>query len=198
MTKYILNSGGVSKRPAKAVLFFNEIIKDLGKNPKILNCLFALPREDWELRFRNFSDLFNQSIDNEIKPIFDLAFPDKFVEQVKNSDAVILSGGDDHLLSYWLRQYNLPEIWSDKIIATNSASSDVLSGYFWTCDWRQCLDGLGILPIKFLPHYKSEYGVNDPRGPIDWDKAHRELAEYGDKKLPIHALEDGDFIVIEK
>jgi len=198
MTKYILNSGGTSKKPEKATLFFNEIIKDLGKNPKILYCIFALPRETWEMRHRNFSELFNQSIDSEIEPIFDLAFPDKFIEQIKNSDVVILSGGDDHLLSYWLRQYDLSEIWSGKIIATNSASSDILSKYFWTCDWRQCLTGLGILPIKFLPHYKSEYGANDPRGPIDWDKAYKELAEYGDKTLPMHALEEGDFIVIEK
>ena len=40
--------------------------------------------------------------------------------------------------------------------------------------------------------------MDDPRGPIDWGKAHEELAEFGDKNLPIHALEEGDFIVFKK
>jgi hypothetical protein len=61
------------------------------------------------------------------------------------------------------------------------------------------MDGLGILPIKFIPHYKSEtYGNDDTRGPIDWEKAYEDLADYGDKSLPIQALEEGDFVVLEK
>jgi hypothetical protein len=59
------------------------------------------------------------------------------------------------------------------------------------------MDGLGILPMKFIAHYKSSYGGNDPRGPIDWDKAYSELSKYGDTSLPIHALEEGHFIVIK-
>ena len=60
------------------------------------------------------------------------------------------------------------------------------------------MDGLGILPIKFIPHYKSNWGSDDPRGSIDWEAALRELEEYGDASLPIHALEEGEYIVIEK
>ena len=54
------------------------------------------------------------------------------------------------------------------------------------------------MPIKFIPHYNSNYGVDDPRGPIDWQKAKDELAKYGDKALPIYALEEGDFVVFER
>lgn len=50
---------------------------------------------------------------------------------------------------------------------------------------------LGVLPIKFLAHFKSHYGDIDSRGPIDWDKAYRDLENYGDKSLPIFALEEG-------
>jgi hypothetical protein len=102
------------------------------------------------------------------------------------------------LLKYWLNQYDLPELWKGKVVATNSAGSDALTKHFWTCDWRQCMDGLGILPIKFIPHFKSGYGNDDPRGPVDWKKAYGELVDYGDKFIPIHALEEGDFIIIEK
>ena len=59
------------------------------------------------------------------------------------------------------------------------------------------MEGLGIFPIKFLAHFKSKYGEDDPRGPIDWDKAYAELKEYGEKDLPIYALEEGDWKYFE-
>ena len=198
MTKYILNSGGAKKYPEKEKLFFNEITKDLGKNPRILCCFFARIREDWEKEFIESQTHISGLIDNDVKPIFELAFPDKFVEQVKNNDAIIIRGGDDVLLMHWLRRFDLPSIWKNKVVAGSSAGADALVKHFWTCDWRQCFDGLGIIPIKFIPHFKSDYGNDDPRGPIDWNRAYEELTKYGDESLPIHALEEGDFIVIEK
>ena len=57
---------------------------------------------------------------------------------------------------------------------------------------------MGILPIKFIPHYQSDFGRDDPRGPIDWAKAYQELAAFGDRSLPISAIPEGKFIIIEK
>ncbi len=48
MTKYVLNSGGVSNNPDLAKKFFAEIFKGLANNPKMLICAFAQPREDWD------------------------------------------------------------------------------------------------------------------------------------------------------
>jgi hypothetical protein len=73
----------------------------------------------------------------------------------------------------------------------------MLATHHYTCDWRACASGLGILPIKFIPHYKSSFGDADPRGPIDWDRAYVELEGYGDKSLPIHALKEGEYVVFE-
>lgn len=198
MTKYVLNSGGPRKYPAKTTLFFNEVLKDLGDKPKILICFFAQPREDWERKFDEYKKNFLIAIDNQITPEVELAFPDKFIEQVKNSDVIIIYGGDDYLIKYWMQKYDLPNLWQDKVVASSSAGSDVLVHSFWACDWRECLDGLNILPIKLIPHYKSSFGDGDPRGGIDWKKAYDELSQYGDKSLPIYALEEGDFIVINK
>lgn len=195
MTKYILNSGGLKRYPDKADKFHKEIVKDLGPSPRILFCFFATPRELWEEKFIQYSQRFLLSMDDGIIPKIDLAFPDKFFEQVKNSDAIIIHGGDDKLLLYYLKKYNLPAIWQGKVVAGSSAGSDALVKYFWTCDWRCVMEGLGILPIKFIPHYKSNYDGDSPNGPIDWDKAYQELEDYGDKSLPIYALEEGDFIV---
>jgi peptidase E len=197
MTKYILNSGGLKNKLEKSQKFFEEILKDSGQNPKILMCFFAQPREDWENKFEEYKNGLLE-FSKEPNPIFELATPDKFAEQVKDADIIYLHGGDDHLLQYWLKQYNLPEMWEGKVVVGSSAGSDALVKSFWTCDWRQCMDGMGLIPIKFIPHYKStEYGKNDPRGSIDWSKAYDEIKEYGDSSLPIYALEEGDYKVFE-
>lgn len=198
MTKYILQSGGITNSEDKGAKFYSEIVRGLGNNPKILYCFFAIPRELWEDRFEKYPKGLTGNIDSKIKPTFELAIPDTFEEQTKKSNAVIIMGGDDKLLQHWLRQCDLPKIWEGKVVAGSSAGSDALSSSFWTCDWRECMDGLGIVPVKFIPHYKSNYGSDDPRGPIDWDKAYQELENYGDKSLPIHALKEGEFIVFEK
>ena len=99
------------------------------------------------------------------------------------------------MLQYWIKQFDYKTLFKDKVIAGNSAGSDMIATHHWTCDWRACADGLGILPIKFIPHYLSDFGDSDPRGPIDWRKAHDDLAAYGDTSLPIHALKEGEFIV---
>lgn len=198
MTKYILNSGATKRHPEKTILFFQEMIKGLGKEPRILSCSFAEKRENWEEKFAAYTESFAALMPSDIKPKFTMAMPDTFAQQVKDSDIISMSGGDDHLLMYWLKQFNLPELWEGKVVATSSASSNILSKHFWTNDWRRCFDGLGILPIKFLPHYKSDFGADDPRGPIDYDQAYRDLADYGDRTLPIYALEEGDFVVFER
>ncbi|MDD5749542.1 MAG: Type 1 glutamine amidotransferase-like domain-containing protein [Patescibacteria group bacterium] len=198
MIKYVINSGGSKNNPEGARRSVAETLKGLGEKPRLLFCFFAQKREDWENNFAEKVAGFKKMMPKNITPHFELAFPDKFEEQTKNSEAIIIFGGDDHLVQYWLKQFDLPKIWQGKVVSVSSASSNAMATHFWTCDWRQCLDGLGILPIKFIPHYKSNYGVDDPRGPVDWEKAYKELEKYGNKNLPIYALEEGEFITIEK
>ena len=198
MTKYILNSGGLKNNPQKATKFFNEIVRGHGRNPKILLCFFAEKREDWEMKFEKYKKGFMELVSVDVSPNFELAFPDKFEKQVRNNDVVYIYGGDDELLMSRMKEFDLPTLWKDKTVAVISAGSDMLATHFWTCDWRKSMDGLGVLPIKVIPHYKSDYGKDDPRGSIDWKNALEELKEYGDTNLPIHALDEGDYLVIEK
>src|SRR3989344_3150406 len=197
MTKYILNSGGYKNNPELAKKFFAEIVRGLGNSPKFIIVPFSHPREDWEPKFAEDPKGRFQMFIEGVNPTFELALPKTFEEQIKNADIVYMHGGDDTLLQYWLKQFDLPKIWEGKIVATSSASSDALSKYFWTCDWRECGEGLGILPIKFLPHFESDFGATDPRGPIDWNKALKELKSYKED-LPVHALKEGEFIIFEK
>lgn len=197
MTKYVLNSGGFKNNPEMAKNFFAEIVRGLGKSPSYLIVAFAQPREDWETKFKEDKENRFKMMPEGVNPTFELAIPETFQEQIKNSDVIYMHGGDDHLVQYWLKQFDIPKIWEGKVVATSSASSNALSKYYWTCDWRKCGNGLGILPIKFLPHYQSAFGAGDPRGPIDWDKGLKELKVYKEN-LPIHALKEGEYIIIEQ
>lgn len=197
MTKYVLQSGGMKNNPERAKRFIEEVVKDLGSKPKILFCFFAEKRENWEEKFDKYQEGFNELMPQGVNPQYLLAFPDVFEEQINNADVVYMHGGDDELILHRLSDFDLPKIWEGKVVATNSASSNALSASFWTCDWRMCMDGLGVLPIKFIPHYKSGWGSEEERGPIDWGTARNDLAEYGDKSLPIYALEEGEFKVFE-
>ncbi len=198
MTKYVLNSGGIKHQPELKKKFHQELIKGLSSNPKFVLCNFAQGREYWEVKFQGYSDTITEDMPANIKPTYELALPTTFTEQCKNTDVIYFHGGDDHLLQFWLKQFDLTELFKNKVVATNSASSDMLATHHWTCDWRACADGLAVLPIKFIPHYLSNFGDSDPRGPIDWQKAYDELAAYGDTSLPIYALKEGEFIVKEQ
>lgn len=198
MTKYVLNSGGINNEPQRAKKFFAEVVEGLGNRPRILLCFFAQKREDWENRFAQDGIRLQAFMPEGVTPVWELAFPETFEKQIMVSDALYIHGGDDHLVQYWLNQFDLKKIWSGKVVATNSASSNALSKYFWTCDWRTSMEGLGILPIKFIPHYYSNFGSEDPRGPIDWDSAYHVLEAFGGANLPIYALREGEFVVIEE
>ena len=198
MTKYVLNSGGIKNAPNLKREFHRELVKNLGNNPKFLLCNFAQGREYWEAKFRDYSDAISKDLPDSVSPSFALAMPDTFARQCSEADIIYFHGGDDHLIQYWMRQFDLLELFKDKVVATNSASSNLLVTHYWTCDWRQCGDGLGMLPIKLIPHYNSAFGDDDPRGSIDWEQAKRELEEYGDNSLPIYALEEGEYKVFEQ
>ena len=198
MTKYVLNSGGITNEPELKKQFHQELVKGLSNAPKFLMCNFAQGREYWESKFQGYSNAVVEDMPDGVTPSFTLAMPDAFVEQCKQADVIYFYGGDDHLLQYWISKFDMTELSRDKVIATNSASSSMLATHYWTCDWRQCGDGLGILPIKFISHYQSAFGADDPRGAIDWEKAKQELEEYGDKSLPVYALKEGEFDVFEQ
>lgn len=198
MTKYVINSGGIQNNPDLKKKFHQELVKELGDKPKFVLCNFGQVREIWESKFQGYCDAILEDMPENVNPSFELAIPDTFTSQCQAANIVYFHGGDDYLVQFWMKQFDIDKLFSDKVVATNSGSSDMLATHFWPSDWRKCLDGLGILPIKFIPHYTSTFVDDDPRGPIDWQKAYDELAAYGDTSLPIHALKEGEFVVIEQ
>lgn len=198
MTKYILQSGGLANAPRKAQKYFNEITRGLGAEPNVLMCFFAQKRSCWEEKFEKYQRGFVENVSGSCKPVFELAMPSRFEQQVLHNDLICLYGGDDDLIRCRMRNFDLPKIWDGKAVAAISAGANMLAKYFWTCDWRECKEGSGVLPIKFIAHFASKYGQKDPRGPIDWEEARAELEIFGGGDLPVHCLEEGDYAVFEK
>jgi hypothetical protein len=201
MTKYVLNSGGIKNHPDLKKKFHLELTNGIGNDLTFLLCNFAQAREYWESKFDQYSQAIQEDFAEKptgFKTKYELAMPDTFEAQCGRADVIYFHGGDDHLLQYWMRNYNLSEIFKDKVVATNSASSNMLTASYWTCDWREVSNGFGIVPVKFIPHYMSNFGAKDPRGPIDWRQAYKELADYGDVALPIHALKEGEYIIVQQ
>jgi len=198
MTKYVLESGGIRNQIELKRKFHREIVAGLNATPKFVLCNFAQGREFWEAKLAGYSQMILEDMPDGVQPSFESALPDTFAEQCKNADVIYFHGGDNDLLFYWMRKFDYQTLFKDKVVATNSASSCMLATSCWTCDWRACQDGLGILPIKFIPHYQSDFGSIDPRGPIDWAKAFDELKAYGDPALPVIALKEGEYKVYEQ
>lgn len=196
MTKYVLNSGGLSKNPDGARRFFAELVQGYGITPKILICFFAQPREIWESKYDQYNIAYSGYMPDGVSPEYQLAFPDSFAQQVAWADIIYCHGGDDYLAKYWFERLNIPKVWEDKVVGTNSATTHILSSSFWTCDWRQPMNGLDVVPVRTIAHYGSDYGISDPRGPIDWVSAETELEVYGNTSYPLHTLPEGEFIVI--
>lgn len=198
MTKFVLNSGGVKRHLELKRKLHRELVSNLGNHPKFLLCNFAQAREYWDVKFQSYADSIAEDMPTGVEPFFELAMPAVFEAQCDRSDILYFHGGDDHLLQYWMNQFDYSKLFHDKVVATSSASTNMLVTSFWTCDWRQCADGFGIIPIKFIPHFQSDFGSEDPRGHIDWQKAYDELVAYGDTSLPVHAMKEGEYIIMEQ
>ena len=198
MAKYVLNSGGLKSKPDTAKEYFAEVLEGLGETPKLLWCFFATLPDNPDERFTKYTKMFASYMPSGVHPIHKNAGIDTFAEDVAWADAIYIHGGHVSALRETLAEHDLSTIFSNKTVGTNSASSILMSAVGFDCYTRKPSKGLSIFPIKFIAHYGSDFGSDDSRGPIDWDAAYDTVKNYGDTSLPVHALYEGEFIVMEK
>jgi len=198
MTKYVVQSGGAKRYPLKLAKFIAESSKGMTGTTKVLLCFFAGSEDSWETKYREWQVIFNEYAPADVEFSFELAKLKDFANQVAECDILYMHGGNVVAFLERINKFDVPKIWEGKTVVTNSASSHGLSISFQAADYRKLFDGLGVLPFKCIAHYKSTIYDADEGGPIDWEKTYKELESYGDKSVPIHALEEGDFIVIEQ
>ncbi len=192
MTKYILVGGYVHKASDEGQAFCEELVKGININPvKILDCMFARNREDWEEGLKKDKEFFGKFISDFN---LELANPETFTEQVRNSDIIYLKGGHTRKIMEvlsnnldWIKELD------GKVLAGTSAGGDVIAKYYAVLSTKRVGDGLGLLPIKFIPHWNSDYS-DDECGNIGWQDELDKLKAYKEE-LPVYTLGEGEFKV---
>lgn len=195
MTKYILAGGYVHEAQDGGRAFCEELIKGIKNKPvKILDCLFARPEDFWQEGLKSDYSFLSKFIKNFQ---LELAQPDKFTEQIKESDIIFLKGGYTSMLHEALSK-NLKWIQGldGKVLAGTSAGAEVIAKYYLILKNFRIGDGFGLLPIKFIPHWNSKYFDSETQD-IDYDKALIKLKGHKED-IEILTLREGEFKVFEK
>jgi len=193
MIKYILVGGYVHKASDEGKAFCEELIKGINNRPvKILDCMFARKKEDWQDSIDKDNMFFSKFIKDFELELADL---DNFTEQVKNSDVIYLKGGyTSPLIELLSKDKSWMKELEGKVLAGTSAGGDAIAKYYCVLKTHRVGDGLGLLPIKFIPHWNSDYSDEEVQN-IDWSIELKKLKEYKED-LPIYTLGEGKFIVI--
>lgn len=193
MTKFILVGGYVQKAPDGGRAFCEELVKDFSEPIKILDCVFARLPTVWGETFAKDKDFLKTQLPGK-KIELKLAEFDMFVDQINWADVVYFRGGSSEELVKSLQQCSgWEKNIQNKTVAGTSAGADALSKYYYGLDNLEVRDGLGLVPVKMIPHFRSDYHGWE----FDWDKAEAELKAYKED-LPLVALREGEFRVFER
>ena len=189
MTKYILHGGYSAVAHDRGTAFFGEMTSGFAE-PKVLECLFARPEDEWEAAFAKDKGFVDQNFaDKKIQ--LQLARFETFIDQIRWADIVYFRGGKTKLLLERLSEFDdLRGLLEGKTVAGSSAGAHMLTTYHYGLSSLKVEKGLALLPLKIIAHYKSDF--NAPN--IDWDKAYEKLKNYGED-LPVFTLAEGQFEV---
>ena len=142
--------------------FYKEILKDAPENANILLVPFAKDADRISVATGKVTYEFNKNKWQKNISI-EIADEKNFLQQLQSADVVYFHGGVSLKLFEALKKYpNLHESLRGKIVAGESAGANVLGKFFYSPHADNIFEGLGILPIKIIPHYKEEY-----RGKLD-------------------------------
>ncbi len=191
-TKYILVGGYPQKGLNGGKAFAQELVKDFGESVSILVCLFARTRDVWDEAYNQDVEAFKRHLPEKNLEVV-MADPEKFLEQLRKTDVLYLRGGHStQLLVDTLSGYpDLKGMLQGKTVAGSSAGADAISQYYYGLDTPdEIKEGLGLLPVKVVVHYRSDY--NAPN--INWDRVD-ELMVSTHPELPTLNLTEGQFEV---
>ena len=157
-TKYLLHGGFTpGKQDEDNREFYSEILKDAPEKPNILLVCFAKDSERIPTATTKVMAEFNKNKWQD-ELFFEVANQESFVKQVESADIIYLHGGTSlKLLDALKRHSNLGELFKGKTIAGESAGANVLGQVFYSPSSDSVSEGLGLLPIKVIPHYSEKY-----------------------------------------
>lgn len=165
-----------------------EATEGLKEPIKILICLFAIKKEEWQKLLKDNANFFSRNLP-DLKLEFTLADENIFLEQIEENDLIYFSGGDPVDLTEVLNKIDgWQENLKGKNVMGSSAGTDIFSKYSYDIEFFKLADNYGLIPVKSIVHY----GSDEYTPPIGWKKAYQVLDNYKEK-LPIWALAEGEF-----
>ena len=189
MTKFILHGGFTRVDNELNRSFFRELVKDVPSGGTVLLVYFARKNDEIEVRFKQDKELIQNQTNNKSFN-FVLATNDSFINQVKESNVIFISGGDTDKLLTTLKEYSdFKEAIKYKTVAGSSAGAYVFSTFYFSNSRNENFKGLGILPIRIICHYQSTNPMfNKKNDPI-------ELMENCPDNLELVILKDYEWVV---
>lgn len=201
LQKCILHGGFAQKAKDAGRSYCFDII---GKNlsSRILECLFAEKKENWKQSLERDKQMF-LSFFPKSNFIFDIAEEDSFSSQIELADIIIFRGGDTYKLINSLKK-NLQWInkLENKTVAATSAGVYALSELYLdkSQTFPSIKKGLGILPIKSIVHYQSNF-YNGLKKTEEENIQYWEEVDYLMQKerpdLQVIALKEGEHCIYE-
>ena len=183
MNKFILHGGfSIEKFPAQEDdNFFQEILKDIQEDVKILLVYFAEREDMVSLRIEQDERSFDKCRGSK-KLEFKVASPESFLEDCKWANVIYLHGGRTAKLMDKLEKYkNIKQIFSGKTIAADSAGVNVLAQISYGKNSKEIKEGLKVLPFKVVVHYID--GDSNPLRDIEPNLETVFLKEYETKSI---------------
>lgn len=155
MTKYILHGGFTSEDNESNRAFYKEFLQDVPDGGTVLLVHFAAREADTLEKYReHVKRMEGQSKGRNFN--FLAATPEKFIEQIKQSDAICLYGGSTSKLMNILRAYqDLKPLFEGKTVAGSSAGAYALARFGPSHHEEKVREGLGIVPARVVCHYES-------------------------------------------
>lgn len=186
MVKFVLLGGYAHKASDGGRAFYRELVAGY-PSPRVLMCYFARPIEQWEKTFAEDILTFASCLDGA-GPNFVLARKEEFIEQLKEADVLYLKGGDTKMLADSLASSpGWEKLLTGKCCAGTSAGAEVIAKYSYNLDYLSFYEGMGLLPVKILVHYRSDYLPN-----IDWEEITNQTNAFH-PDLPLITLREGEF-----
>ncbi len=157
-TKFILHGGYTSTPNEWNRTFYEEISRDVPEGGSILLIYFSRKEEGKGLQKLFEQDkerVLKQAKGKKLNVVF--AEQDGFMNQLTRADAIYMRGGSTERLLRVLREFpGFQRAIKGKTIAGSSAGAYALARYYYSGSQEGIFEGLGILPIKIICHYKED------------------------------------------
>ena len=186
MTKFVLEGGHSAEHSEYDPALFVEMTREFDSPVRIAECLFSRPEGEQEKAFANRREFYAKYIHTPFE--VRLAMKDNFLEVLAWANTMYFRGGTTNLLTSAMREF--PEwhtMLDGKVIVGSSAGANMLSRYYNGLDEPGVRDGLGILPLKVMVHYRSNYVPG-----FDWEKAEQDMLNTA-PELPLIRLRESEF-----